>query len=60
MKARILIPAFCVIALSAQNIERTLREGNRQFQRELSTAVQLLSGAVKNLGDVVDDIPVRK
>lgn len=44
----------------AQNIERTLREGNRQFQGELSSAVQLLSGAIRSLGDVVDDIPSRK
>lgn len=43
----------------AENVERTLREGNRQFQAELSTAVQLLSGAIKNLGDVVDDFPPR-
>ena len=41
----------------SQSVERTLREGNRQFQGELSSAVQLLSGAIKNLGDVVDDIP---
>jgi ABC-type transporter Mla subunit MlaD len=41
------------------NIERTLGEGNRKFQGELSSAVQLLSGAIKNLGDVVDDIPTR-
>jgi len=43
-----------------ENVERTLREGNRQFQDELSGAVQLLSGAIKNLGDVVDDIPPRR
>lgn len=43
-----------------QNVERTLSEGNRKFQGELSGAVQLLSGAIKNLGDVVDDIPARK
>ena len=43
-----------------ENVERTLREGNRQFQSELSGAVQLLSGAIKNLGDVVDDIPPRR
>ncbi len=42
------------------NIEVTLREGNRQFQNELSKSVQLLSGAIKNLGDVVDDIPARR
>lgn len=44
----------------AENIERTLREGNRQFQGELSSAVQLLSGAIKNLGDVIDDFSPRK
>jgi ABC-type transporter Mla subunit MlaD len=44
----------------AENVERTLREGNRQFQGELSRAVQLLSGAIKNLGDVIDDFSPRK
>lgn len=39
------------------NIDRTLGEGNRKFQSELSNAVNLLSGAIKNLGDVVDEIP---
>ncbi|WP_010104807.1 anti-phage ZorAB system protein ZorA [Verminephrobacter aporrectodeae] len=43
-----------------ENVERTLREGNRQFQDELTSAVHLLSGAIKNLGDVVDDIPPRR
>ena len=43
-----------------ENIERTLSEGNRKFHGELSSAVNLLSGAIKNLGDVVDDIPVRR
>jgi len=42
------------------NIELTLREGNRHFQSELSGSVQLLSGAIKNLGDAVDDIPARR
>ncbi len=42
------------------NVEGTLREGNRLFQSELSASVQLLSSAIKNLGDVVDDIPVRR
>lgn len=42
------------------NVERTLREGNRQFQSELSSAVGLLSGAIKNLGDIVDDIPLKR
>ncbi len=44
----------------AQSVERTLREGNRQFQGELSTAVQLLSGAIKDLGDTVESLPPRK
>ena len=44
----------------ADNIERTMREGNRAFQGELSSAVQLLSGAIKNLGDAVDDFSPRK
>lgn len=43
-----------------ENVERTLSEGNRKFHGELSSAVMLLSGAIKNLGDVVDDIPVRR
>lgn len=44
----------------ANNVGRTLREGNRQFQTELSGSVHLLSGAIKNLGDAVDDIPARR
>ena len=43
-----------------ENVERTLSEGNRVFQGELTSAVNFLSGAIKNLGDVVDDIPVRR
>ena len=44
----------------SENIERTMREGNRAFQGELSSAVQLLSGAIKNLGDTIDDFSPRK
>lgn len=44
----------------AENIERTLRESNRQFQRELSLAVGLLSGAIQDLGDSLDELPVRR
>jgi ABC-type transporter Mla subunit MlaD len=44
----------------AINVERSLREGNRQFQGEMNTAVQLLSGAIKSLGDVVDDLPAKR
>jgi len=43
-----------------ENVGNTLRDGNRLFQTELSTSVQLLSGAIKNLGDIVDDIPSRR
>ncbi|MCX7176181.1 MAG: hypothetical protein NT159_20100 [Proteobacteria bacterium] len=40
----------------ADNIERTLRESNRQFQHELSQAVGLLSGAIHDLGQTVESI----
>ena len=40
----------------ADNIERTLRESNRQFQHELSQAVGLLSGAIQDLGQTVESI----
>lgn len=39
------------------NIDKTLGEGNRKFQSELAKAVDLLSGAIRNLGDAVDEIP---
>lgn len=39
------------------NIDKTLGEGNRRFQKELSDSVGLLSSAIKNLGEVLDDIP---
>lgn len=39
------------------NVERSLREGNRQFHVELAQAVSLLSGAIQDLGDVVDNLP---
>jgi len=39
------------------NIDKTLGEGNRKFQKELSDSVGLLSSAIKNLGDVLDAIP---
>lgn len=44
----------------AENVTRTLREGNRQFQKELGDAVGLLSGAIKDLGDTLDDLPTKR
>ena len=44
----------------SENVERTLREGNRQFQKELRDAVNLVSGAVKDLGDMLDDLPAKR
>jgi ABC-type transporter Mla subunit MlaD len=41
----------------AENVERTLRESNKQFQRELGDAVNLVSAAVKELGDTLDELP---
>lgn len=43
----------------SENVERTLREGNRQFQQELRDAVNMVSAAVKDLGDTLDDLPSR-
>jgi len=44
----------------ADNVERTLRESNRQFQKELSQAVSLLSGAIQDLGDTLDELPLKR
>lgn len=38
----------------AKNIEQTLRHGNTQFHIELSDAVSLLNGAIKDLGDTLE------
>jgi hypothetical protein len=40
-------------------LEGTLRDGNRQFQGELREAVNVLSAAIKDLGDTLDDLPRR-
>ncbi|WP_415035734.1 anti-phage ZorAB system protein ZorA [Azonexus sp.] len=44
----------------AENIERTLRQGNSQFHKELSTAVDYLKGAIEELGDTLENLAVRK
>lgn len=40
----------------ADSVERTLREANRQFHGELAQAVGLLSGAIADLGDTVENL----
>ncbi|MDD5175034.1 MAG: anti-phage ZorAB system protein ZorA [Sterolibacterium sp.] len=40
----------------ADSVEQTLRVANRQFQGELSQAVGLLSGAIADLGDSVENL----
>ncbi len=43
-----------------RNMERSLSEGNRQFQQDLNTSVNMVSGAIKDLGETLDDLPRRK
>lgn len=44
----------------AEHVSRTLREGNRQFQDELRRAVDMVSGAVRDLADTLEEIPTRE
>ncbi|MEI8362671.1 MAG: anti-phage ZorAB system protein ZorA [Betaproteobacteria bacterium] len=44
----------------ANEITNTLRQGNGQFQQELSQAVGLLRSGIQELGDTLDDLPSRK
>jgi ABC-type transporter Mla subunit MlaD/MFS family permease len=44
----------------ADNVERTLRQGNSQFHKELSTAVDYLKGAIEALGDTLETLASRK
>ena len=39
----------------ADNVERSLKAGNAQFQRELAEAVGYLKDAIEHLGDVLAD-----
>lgn len=46
-------------AAFARNVENTLQQGNVQFQRELATAVDILRGAMEELGDVLQTVSGR-
>lgn len=43
----------------AEHVGKTLKEGNRQFQSELRTAVDMVSAAVRDLADTLEDMPGR-
>lgn len=43
----------------ASSIGKTLQESNRGFQKELRAAVDMVSAAVKDLGDTLEEIPGR-
>lgn len=42
-----------------ENVEKTLKVGNAQFHKELSTAVNYLKGAIQELGDTLDAVTAR-
>lgn len=42
----------------AKQVEVTLREGNRVFHVELAQATGLLKGAIQDLGDVLENLPI--
>jgi chorismate mutase len=44
----------------SENVVKTLREGNRQFQDELRKAVDMVSAAVRDLADTLEDVPGRR
>ncbi|MCL2075462.1 MAG: hypothetical protein FWH15_03290 [Betaproteobacteria bacterium] len=44
----------------AENVERTLREGNSQFHKELALAVDYLKGAIEELGDTLENLAGKK
>lgn len=47
-------------AAFAHNVEKTLREGNSQFQRELGEAVEHLRTGIDDLGDLLDAARARR
>lgn len=44
----------------ANEVSNTLRQGNSEFQKELTQAVSLLRSGIQELGDTLDDLPGRK
>lgn len=43
----------------AEHVGKSLRDGNRDFQRELRTAVDMVSAAIRDLGDTLEGAPGR-
>lgn len=41
----------------ANEIANTLRQGNSQFQQEISSAVSQLSGSIRDFSEALDDLP---
>lgn len=44
----------------AHEVSNTLRQGNSEFQKELTQAVSLLRSGIQELGETLDDLPGRK
>lgn len=44
----------------AKHVGNTMRVANGNFQQELRTAVEMVSGAVRDLGDTLEDAPGRR
>jgi hypothetical protein len=44
----------------AENVEKTLSRGNTQFHTELSTAVNLLSAGIQDLGDMLETASAKR
>ncbi|MFN3630204.1 MAG: hypothetical protein ACK4XK_09170 [Casimicrobiaceae bacterium] len=44
----------------AEHVASTMRIANADFQKELRTAVDMVSNAIRDLGDTLEDIPVRR
>ncbi|MDR2165099.1 MAG: hypothetical protein LBO79_05625 [Zoogloeaceae bacterium] len=47
-------------ACFAENVERTLRQGNAQFHKELAAAIDYLKGAIEALGDTLETLASRE